>query len=60
MPPLRKLRLAWKYRRLWKYRKLIRYRKPVLFAAAGLSAGLLTVSVLRRRASDSPVYHRVQ
>ena len=55
MPPLRKLRLAWKYRRWWKYRKLIRYRKEILFTAAGLSAGLLAVSVLRRLASDSGV-----
>ena len=57
MTPLRKLELAWKFRRpLWKYRKLIRYRKQILFAAAGLGAGVLTTAVVRtlspRRASS--------
>jgi len=46
MTPLRKLELAWKYRRpLWKYRKLIRYRKQILFAA-GVGAGAITLAVL--------------
>jgi hypothetical protein len=48
MSPLRKLELAWKYRGpLWKYRKLLRYRKQILFAAAGLGAGVVTIAVLR-------------
>ena len=49
MSPLRKLELAWKYRRpLWKYRKLIRYRKEILFAAA-LGAGVVVGVSLGRR-----------
>jgi hypothetical protein len=47
--PLRKLQLAWKFRRpLWKYRKLIRYRKQILFGAATvLGAGIVTLAVRR-------------
>jgi hypothetical protein len=48
MSPLRKLELAWKYRRpLWKYRKLIRYRKQILFGAA-VGAVVVAVSLRRR------------
>jgi hypothetical protein len=47
MTPLRKLELAWKYRRpLIKYRKLIRYRKQILFAAA-VGVGALSIAMLR-------------
>jgi hypothetical protein len=47
MSPLRKLELAWKYRRpLWKYRKLIRYRKQILFAAMGVSVGVIAAVYL--------------
>jgi hypothetical protein len=57
MSPLRKLELAWKYRRpLWKYRKLIRYRKQILFGAATLlGAGLVTLAVRR-----SPALRRAE
>jgi hypothetical protein len=48
MSPLRKLELAWKYRRpLWKYRKLIRYRKQILFAAA-VGVGVAAVAIGRK------------
>lgn len=47
MTTLRKLELAWKYRRpLIKYRKLIRYRKQILFAAA-VGVGAVAVVMLR-------------
>jgi hypothetical protein len=38
MKPLRKIELAWKYRRpLWKYRKLIRYRREILAGVVSLA-----------------------
>ena len=47
MSPLRKLELAWKYRRpLWKYRNLIRYRKQILFAAA-VGVGVVAIAIGR-------------
>jgi hypothetical protein len=52
MSPLRKLELAWKYRRpLWKYRKLIRYRKQILFAAAVGAGVIAAVCVPKYRQS---------
>jgi hypothetical protein len=50
MSPLRKLELAWKYRRpLWKYRKLIRYRKEILLTAAvGAGVGIVALMVSGR------------
>ena len=52
MTTIRKLELAWKYRRpLWKYRSLIRHRKQILYAAAGMGVGLVTLAVLK---SPSP------
>jgi hypothetical protein len=55
MSPLRKLELAWKYRRpLWKYRKLIRYRKEILFAAAvGIGVAVAAIGV-SRASTQSP------
>ncbi len=51
MSPLRKLELAWKFRRpLWKYRKLIRYRKQILFAAA-VGAGVIALAVVNAQSS---------
>jgi hypothetical protein len=47
MTALRKLELAWKFRRqLWKYRKLIRHRKAIL---AGVLTGAVVVVAIRTR-----------
>ena len=55
MSPLRKLELAWKYRRpLWKYRKLIRYRKEILFAVAvGVGVAVVAISLSSRDESTA-------
>jgi hypothetical protein len=48
---MRKIRLAWKYRRpLWKYRAAIRHRREIAGAAAALGAVALTTFLVRRRA----------
>jgi hypothetical protein len=48
MTKVRKVQLAWKYRKyLWRYRKLLRHRREI---AAALAAGaVLTVGIFVRR-----------
>jgi hypothetical protein len=48
---MRRVRLAWKYRRaLWKYRAAIRRRRQIAGAAAALGAVAVTTFLVRRRA----------
>jgi hypothetical protein len=49
---MRRIRLAWKYRRpLWRYRAVIRHRREIAgAAAAGLGAAALATFLVRRRA----------
>jgi hypothetical protein len=52
---IRKIKLAWKYRRLlWKYRRVIAHRRQI--AAGAVAAAALGVGVYmnRRRSTEAP------
>jgi hypothetical protein len=48
---VRKVKLAWKYRRpLWKYRKLLAHRREI--AGAAIASAAILVGVMLKRAAS--------